>query len=137
MPLINVIPKTLFSFDGRLGSTQEITIRNVVSMVDFVSGVLLVRLHAKVGWTGTASAAVVLQPIQIVPEEPQTFFIPTSPDYATATLVNGDVAPVLYTTTFSNPPSHVKVLLRWLQGGTAASGGQNFAIGVDIDGRVA
>jgi hypothetical protein len=137
MPLVNIIPKTFFSLDGRANSTQEFTIRNAVRMVDFVSGVFLVRLHGKVGWSATAAAAVVFQPMQIVPEEPQTFFQPTSPDYSVISLLNGDTPPVLYTATFSNPPSHLKVVLRWLQGATAAAGGQGFSIGVDIDGRYA
>jgi hypothetical protein len=134
--LVQIIPKTLFGFDGRSNSQQDITLALSVPTAEWVSAVLLVRLHFKLNWSGTASAAVVLQDIQIPPEDPSVFFQTGSPDRQTLSIPNGATAGTLVWTAFSNSPgSNLRVVLRWLQGATAASGVQNIAIGVDLVGR--
>jgi hypothetical protein len=97
------------------------------------SAVLQARLHFKSNWTATASAQIVLQDIQVPPEDPSVFFQGTVLDRQNLSIPNGATAGTLvWAQLTSSPGSNLRVVFRWLQGATAASSPQLIAIGVDL-----
>ena len=135
--LVQVIPETDYSFDGRINAIQEVGIGAAyIDSVDWATGVLAVRLHTKPAWTGTGQVKVLVRNAMYAPEEPHTLFVVTTA-IATVTILNGDAAPQLYVQALSTPIAPmVKVILRWEQGATAPSSPCAFSIGVDLVGRM-
>jgi hypothetical protein len=131
--LVRIIPKTLFSVDGRANSQQDFTLVEALPTVEWRSAVLLARLHFKFNWTASASAQVVLQDIQVPPEDPSVFFQSTTLDRQSLAIPNGATAGTLAWAQLTNAPgSNLRVVFRWLQGATAATSAQLIAIGVDF-----
>ena len=131
--LIVVTPKLDLAFDGRNNATAytEVVLAREIRMVEWESGVLVVRLHSKASWSGTANADVRVVNIAPAPEEPQTLFAGTT--IATQAIANADPAGSLYTMALSTPiSSAVRVVFRWWQGLTAAAGPQSIGVGVDL-----
>jgi hypothetical protein len=73
--LIQIIPKTRYEFDGRIGSSQSITLKERIPAVAFGSGVLVVRVHEIDGWATSASATVGVRAQSVAPEDPGLEFV--------------------------------------------------------------
>jgi hypothetical protein len=142
--LVNVIPKTDFSFDGRAATPpaadQDVPIAVGIDSSAWVSGVILVRVHSKNLWSTTASLSILVQNIMIVPEEPDVVFASTTNLVSTAiSITNGTVAtaPALFVSSLATMGAQLRVLVRFSQGLTPAGAAQTIAIGVDLVGRPA
>ena len=137
--LIVVTQEIDLAFDGRAagaGTTdQDAVLARIIPTFEWESGLIIVRMHAKASWSGTAAAQVLVQNVQIPPEEPQTLFVVTAP-IATVPIANGDAAPKVYTYALSSPigPA-VRVLFRWQQGTSPGAGPQTISISADLVGR--
>ncbi len=138
--LVPILPKTDFSFDGRnvANATQDVPVAVGIDSSSWVSGALIVRLHAKNTWSATASLRVFVDNIMLAPEEPDVVFA-TSPvvELAFASFVNTDAAPLLKVATLTGMGPMLRVMVRWTQGLTAGAGQQTGAIGIDLVGRPA
>ena len=139
--LVNVIPKTDFSFDGRApgGTDQDVPIAVGIDSSAWVSGVILVRVHSKNLWSGTASLSVLVQNIMIVPEEPDVVFVSTTNLVSSAISITNltvPAAPALFVSALATMGPQLRVLVRFAQGATAGTA-QTIAIGVDLVGRPA
>jgi hypothetical protein len=132
---VNVIPKTDFSFDGRSTSIQLVPLAVGIDSSAWVSGALLVRVHAKSSWTGTIVASVVVENIMLVPEEPDVVFAATtalaSADLVAAGVGSLTVAPF----TAGNVGAMLRVRISYQT--TVAASLNTIAIGVDLVGRPA
>jgi len=136
---MEVIPKTEYSLDGRASSTQVIVLRERIPMVDVVSAVLELRFHGHSGFTNTANAKVKVYPQSESREDLGTFFVGATSlvDVPATGIVQGTVAPALFTGTLGTPiPSMVRVVLEFAQG-TTATGAQKLTISADLVGRPA
>ncbi len=134
---VPVIAKTDFSFDGRAsGSIQSVVLAAGISTINWVSGVLVARLHAKGTFSATALADILVENISIVPEEPQTIFADTVSPLATVSYAAGTTAPNLGVVPFVGAIGPmVRVRLVFDQKATAAAAAQTFSISVDLIGR--
>ncbi|MFO0760085.1 MAG: hypothetical protein U0359_26615 [Byssovorax sp.] len=133
---VSVLGITDYNCNFATGSDPYIlVVSRPIYVVDWVSGVLLTRLHKSDTWdSGTASADVVVQNIMPAQDEPQTVFVPSSGEVASITIPNGATAPALYQDAFAAPiAAYVRVLIKWTQG--ASTGACSFAISVDLIGR--
>jgi len=132
---VNVIPKTDFSVDGRSTSIQLVPLAVGIDSSAWVSGALLVRVHAKSSWTGTIVASVVVENIMLVPEEPDVVFAATtalaSADLVAAGVGSLTVAPF----TAGNVGAMLRVRISYQT--TVAASLNTIAIGVDLVGRPA
>jgi hypothetical protein len=133
---VSVIGKTDFSFDGRAsGSVQSVVLAAGIPTVDWVSGVLVARLHTRGTFSASARATILVENISIVPEEPQTIFADTAAPLASVQYVAGTLAPNLGVVAFVGAIGPmVQVRLIFDQQGTAAAA-QTFSISVDLIGR--
>jgi hypothetical protein len=132
--LIEIIPKTLFSFDGRIGTTQIIVLKDFVNTVGFSSGALVVRVHAVSGIVTGASAKVVAYNQSRDRDDPGVFF--AGSQIAATDQITSTSAGKLEVAQLTPPiSSAVRVTVEWSQGGTAASGPQLVTIAVDLVGR--
>jgi hypothetical protein len=118
---LEIIPRTDFSFNVAASTVTDVPLAIRVDTTSVVSGVLLVRLHAKSFTGATAQAFVRVQNVSYSDDEPNVLFIDTgAANVAQATIANGDTAPKLYTIAFTAPIGNmVRVLLEHSQG-TAA-----------------
>ncbi|MFO0759847.1 MAG: hypothetical protein U0359_25400 [Byssovorax sp.] len=133
---VSVLGITDYNCNFATGSTPYIlVVSRPIYVVDWVSGVLAVRLHRSGTWdSGTATVDVVVQNIMPAPDEPQTVFVPSSGEVASITIPNAPTAPALYQDAFEAPiAAYVRVILKWTQG--ASAGACPFAISVDLIGR--
>lgn len=136
--LVPVIPKTDFSFDSRAaGASQDVPLAVGIDSSGWVSGVLLVRVHAKAAWTGTTNLAVLVENIQLVPEEPNVVFAAAGAAVATVNIVSGTAAPSLNLTSFLAPIGNM-LRVRISYTCTVTQGSANtVSLGVDLIGRPA
>lgn len=138
--VIPIIPKTDFSFDGRVSVDQDIPVAVGVDTSAFVTGVLAVRLHSRgAAWTGTAKLSVMVQNIMLTPEEPDVVFLAPA-DLVPAlsnTITSSTAIGTLFISSLLAMGPMVRVVVRFNQGATAAGGPQTIAIGVDLVGRPA
>lgn len=140
--LIPVIPKSDFSFDARAGgATQDLPLAVGIDSSSWVSGVLVVRLHARNSWSGTTTLNVIVDNIQLVPEEPDVVFVSSAvtPVATTgATPINGlTTVPSLILVPFTTPiGSLLRVRLNY-QCTAQQTGANTIALGVDLIGRPA
>ena len=125
-------PEIDLSFDGRAGAVQDVVLAPSIRMVEWTSGVLLVRLHTKGSWTSSsANAQVLVMNTSIAPEEPHTLFPGST--IATAQINQGDTAPKLYEDDLTGAIADtVRVLVRWNQGASAGTAAFTLSIGVDL-----
>ena len=136
--LIHVIPETEFAFDGRISTEQLVVLAERIDASAIASGALIVRFHSKGSWTGgTCKAEIRAHNMSFAEEEPHTLFAESgASNRALVTINNGDTAPRLYVTAFTAPiAAELRVVLAWVQGGTASTGSNTFSIAVDIVGR--
>jgi hypothetical protein len=136
--LVPVIPKTDFSFDGRINTDQDVPIAVGIDSSAWVSGVILVRVHSRGGtWPTGASLNVLVQNIMLVPEEPDLVFINTTSLLTTAiAITNSTNAGALFVSSLTTMGPQLRVLLRFSQGPNAGAA-QTISIGVDLVGRPA
>lgn len=138
--LIPVLGKTEVSFDGRNAASvyQDIPIAVGIDSSEFVSAVLLAKLHTKNTWSGTAFLRILAQNIMLVPEEPDVVYVSSGTAAAEVNFVLGDSAPALKLTQFSGVIGPMlRILLRWEQGTTTLSAAQTASISIDLVGRPA
>ena len=135
--LVNVIPKTDFGFDGRVGGPQSIPLAVGIDSSAWVSGVLLVRVHAKSTWAAAPLATVLVENIMIVPEEPDVVFSGAtalaSADLALATVGSLTVVPL----TAGSIGAMLRVRINYQSTATGQTVPNTIAIGVDLVGRPA
>jgi hypothetical protein len=137
--LIQIIPKTRYEFDGRIGSSQSITLKERIPAVAFGSGVLVVRVHEIDGWATSASATVGVRAQSVAPEDPGLEFVDTVNLLSSVDINDDDVVPELligkvgeFPASFDVNAPMLQVLMLFSQGATAASGNQSLTLGVDL-----
>lgn len=140
--LVPILGKTEVAYDGRGGTSppvlQDVPVAVGVDSSEWVSGALIVKLHAKNTWSTTATLRVLVQNIMLVPEEPDVVYLSSATPVAQVDFVNTDVAPALKLTAFSGVIGPMfRVLLRWEQGATALTGPQTASVSIDLVGRPA
>lgn len=138
--VIPIIPRTDFNFDGRASTSQYIPVAVGIDASAWVSGVLMVRMHAKNSWGAGTKVQVVVDNILIVPEEPDVIFAPSATlasPVAMAEFVEAtDFAPALKVTALNAPiGSMLRVHVRWVQ--STAGTAQTVSLGIDLVGRPA
>jgi len=118
-------------------ATQEIVIAKYINTLDFASGGLLVRVHARPTWFSGPTLAVVAQPTLYSEDEPNVQFSTATGETVLSNVVtNLSSVPGLFNTALATPiPSQLRVLLRLAQGG--ADGTVSCAISVELYGRSA
>ena len=137
---IPILGKTEVSFDGRNAASvfQDIPIAVGIDSSEFVSAVLVAKLHTKNTWSTSAFLRILAQNIMISPDEPDVVFVAGGTAPAEVSFVNGDTAPALKLTQFTGVIGPMlRILLRWEQGLTVASGAQTASVSVDLVGRPA
>lgn len=137
---IPILGKTDVSFDGRNAASvyQDIPIAVGIDSSEFVSAVLIGKLHTKNTWSGTAFLRIIAQNIMISPDEPDVVFVAGGTAPAEVNFVNGDAAPALKLTQFTGVIGPMlRILLRWEQGTAVWSAAQTASISVDLVGRPA
>jgi len=138
--LIPILGKTEVAFEGRVaaGVFQDIPLAVGIDSSEFVSGLLLAKLHAKNTWSTSAVLRLWAQNIMLVPEEPDVVYLSSAAAVAEVTFNNSSVAPALGLTAFTGVIGPMlRVFLRWDQGATAWTGTQTASISVDLVGRPA
>jgi hypothetical protein len=132
-----IIPRTDFTFNVNLSTTQEIIIAKYVNTLGFVSGGLLVRVHARPSWPAGPELRVVAQPTRYSEDEPNIqFFTTTGETVLTNVVTSGSAVPGLFNMALVTPiPPQLRVLLRLVQGGGDST--NSCAISVDLYGRSA
>jgi hypothetical protein len=112
-----VIPRSDFSFNAAASSTTEIPIAVRVDITACVSGILVVRLHAKSFASTTAQTVVAAQAISYSEDEPTLLFMASFPTFALITIANADAPPRLHSSGFNKPASNMaRVVVQHLQG---------------------
>jgi hypothetical protein len=138
--LIPILGKTEVAYEGRVaaGVFQDVPIAVGVDSSEFVSGLLLAKLHTKNTWSASGVLRILAQNIMLVPEEPDVVYLSTATAVAEVTFSNSDVAPALKLTPFTGVIGPMlRILLRWDQGATAWTGTQTASISIDLVGRPA
>ncbi len=126
------IPKFVAVFDGRVGSVQTVPLTPPMSTEGWVTGVLSIRLHQLTYGSATCKATVVVQNAIQTPDDPSIIY---AADLLRVDIVNGDVAPKLYTSALSTPIGPMlRIVLEFTQGATATAA-STISISVDLVGR--
>jgi len=135
---VRVIGETDYVFDGRIsGVDQVIPISGAIPSRDWVSGMLLVRLHTTANMSTSATLTVEGQSVLPSPDEPQTLF-KSSTAVGSVSFTSSDTAGTFKQATLSGIGAFVRVVLKWAQGGTAGgANGQSVSISVELVGRSA
>jgi hypothetical protein len=115
---IEVIPRSDFSFNAAASTTTVIPIAKRIDITGCVSGTLIARLHTKSFASSTAQTSILCDSVSYSDDEPSVLFIGSfSTSFATATVLNGDTAPKLYSIAFTKPPSNMtRVSVQHFQG---------------------
>lgn len=136
--VVPVIPKSDFSFDSHAaGASQDIPLAVGIDSSAWVSGVLLVRVHAKATWSGTTNLAVLVENIQIVPEEPDVIFAVSGAPVATVNIVSGTLAQSLNVAAFGAPIGNMLRVRISYTCTVAQASANTVSLGVDLVGRPA
>ena len=132
-----ILPRTDFTFNVNLSTTQEIIIAKYVNTLGFVSGGLLVRVHARPTWFSGPTLSVAAQATSYSDDEPSVqFFTATGETLLSNVVSNLSAVPGLFNTALATPiPPQLRVLLRLAQGGT--DGTASCAISIELYGRSA
>ncbi len=131
--LVPIIPKTDFLLDPR-STQQAIPLAVGVDSSQWVSGALVVRIHARGTWNGS-TATVAVENIMLVPEEPDVVFASTATAVATTTDLGVAAVGSLLVVAFTGAIGPM-LSVRLLTSG-AATAQNSIAIGVDLVGRPA
>jgi hypothetical protein len=142
--VVNVLPKTDYLFDGRVNTSQLVPFATGIDASSWVSGLLVVRVHARGGtWGASATLRIYVQNIMLTPEDPDVIFAPTpvAPAVIGATLASvtvdtNTVAGALLTAPLTNMGPMLRVIGEWAQGGTASTQA-TASLGIDVVGRPA
>jgi hypothetical protein len=131
-----IIPRTDFTFNVNASTTQEIIIAKYVNTLGFVSGGLLVRVHART-WFSGPTLSVAAQPASYSADEPNVQFATATGETLLSNVVsNLSAVPGLFIGALATPiPPQLRVLLRLAQGG--ADGTASCAISIELYGRSA
>lgn len=132
--LVPIIPKTDFLFDGKTGQSQTIPLAVGIDASAWVSGALIVRVHARATSWSSATLAVNVENILLVPEEPDVVFA-ASAAVASATNIQSLSAGGLSVVAFSAPIGPM-LRVRIVQA-NSANENNSISIGVDLVGRPA
>ncbi|MBL8744113.1 MAG: hypothetical protein JNK04_23560, partial [Myxococcales bacterium] len=136
--VVPIIAKTDFSFDGRSGgTTQDIPLAVGIDSSAWVSGALIVRIHARNTWTGTATLSALVENIMLVPEEPDVVFALTSPVVASSSALGSTTPPGLLVVAFAPPIGPMLRVRLNYSVSVAQSAANTISIGVDLVGRPA
>jgi hypothetical protein len=135
--VVPIIAKTDFSFDGRAGgTTQDIPLAVGIDSSAWVSGVLVVRIHARNTWTGTATLSALVENIMLAPEEPDVIFAASTP-VASSTALGTTTPPGLILQAFAAPIGPMlRVRLNYVVT-VAQSAANTISLGIDLLGRPA
>lgn len=131
--LVNVIPKTDFTFTGTGTSAIETTVARALNVVPYREGVLVARVHSKSTTGGsTQTLSVLVRQVAPSTDDPATDFAATTAIATASFAIGGGTAgaqaPVF--STFSAPFSpFVRVLLQATQSTT----GSVFTCSVSVD----
>ena len=133
--LIEVIPKTSLTFDGRANSTEAIVLRDQIDMIPYATASLEVLVAGKGSMLDSATARVDVRNESRSPEAPGVAFVAQTA-IATVSFTGLTAVPSLLTSPLSAPIGPmVRVLLVWLQGTAEAGSGQEVTIAVRLIGR--
>jgi len=134
--LVRITPKLEYTLNPADSQTVDIVLAKYVDTTLWVSGVLVVRVHAATVGTGQ-SFQVKVQSTSFAEEEPASDFVYTATDVAAVTInTSTPAAPTLLRDVFAAPiAAQVGVILRATQG----TGGSSLSctLGVDLVGRQA
>lgn len=136
--LVSVIPRTDYTFDPRVsGANSVIPLVVGVDSSSWVSGMLLVRLHARSAWATGVQAKVIVQNIMLTPDEPDVIFAPATlaTSVAQVQIDNSTNAPLLLTAAMTNMSAMLRVVIELVPG--SSTGVNTFSVGVDLVGRPA
>jgi len=132
--LVRIIPKLDYALHPAAGQTEDIVLAKYVDTTLWVSGVLIVRVHAA-SLSAAQAFHVKVQTTSFAEEDPASTFVYTSTDVALVT-INTSSAPALLRDSFTAPfGAQVRVILRAAQAREAAA--MSCEIGVDLVGRQA
>jgi hypothetical protein len=130
--VIEIIPKTLFSFEGRQNSTQDVVLAERVPSVPYASGTFEVMVFSLTGVSSSAVAQVTVSNESEEPEDPGAFFTGSSA-IATVSINSSTQPPVLLAAQLTGPiGSMLRVRLRWLQGSSEAAEPQKLTIAANL-----
>ncbi len=132
--IVEVARRLDLAFDGRLSSEQAVPLATGVDSSDWVSSILVVVIHAFNTWaTSDTTLRIEAQAVALAPDEPEVVF-----EGAVLGSVNipGDQrGPAVFCAPLALAPARVRVVARWIQAGTEATGAQHAAISVKLVGR--
>ena len=132
--LVRIIPKLEFALHPHDSQTEDIVLAKYVDTTLWVSGVLIVRVHA-VTLVDEQSFVVKVQSTSFAEEEPSGDFV-NATAVATAAMDSATTASSLLRDAFSGPiGSQVRVILTATQKASAAA--MSCEIGIDLVGRQA
>ncbi len=141
--VLPIVRRQLFSFDGRAsGTTETIVVANGTDAPWWVSGAVLVVLHAKNAWltgvggntTGRLNVDVVN--MRVADEEPGLIISDEARFTTSTSIVASTNAPLTTINSLVTPfGPQLYVRLRFLQGVTAAAAAQTATLSVYLIGR--
>jgi hypothetical protein len=133
--LVPIIAKTDFSFDGRTSTNQDAVLATGIDSRGWKSGVVVVRLHAKNSWSGSAILSVNVDNVSLDPVDPSVVFVGSR--VASPSISSGATAPLLTVASLNLATigEQLQVSLRWSQGATPAGAAQTLSISIDLLGR--
>lgn len=136
--VVPIIPRTDYSFDGRAsGTTQDVPLAVGIDSSAWVSGALIVRIHARNTWTGTTTLSALVENIMLAPEEPDVVFAVTSSTVASSTVLGSTTPPGLIVVAFTPPIGPMlRVRLNYAVS-VAQSAANTISLAVDLVGRPA
>jgi hypothetical protein len=133
--IVRLIPKSRFSVSGAASTSTDIQVGpRAIASQDWVSGVLIVRLHTKTFSSTTATVSVNVFNVSIAPEDPNTLFSTGGAGIGQITIANADTAPKLYEVALSAPIGPMLAVIATLNQG-AATGACVWEMSVDLLGR--
>jgi hypothetical protein len=132
---IRLFQKTSWTLNGVASGTQDLCIVKYVPSTQFVSGSLVVRVHA-VTLTGTQVFRVAVQPASRCDEEPSTEFFTATGETVTTDIATGFVTPGLIVRLLTTPIADgMRVVLRAVQAATPSA--MSITASADLIGRTA
>ena len=134
--LIRVSPLHQYAFRAEVESIEEVTLAEKIDAHDLQSGMLMVRFERAPAWTARGAAIqIAVLNVTTASEDPATLFTGTG-DIALIVIQRGHAAPAVRLAPLSMPiAAELRVVLRWLQGPTASTSEERFALSVDLVGQ--
>ena len=131
--IVTICGKRDYSLQAPTSAAPTIEIERYIPTSDWVSGALLVRLHAKGTWATNTTVDVIAQNISPSLEEAGTIF--SAGTVSSIQIVASDNAPKLFIAALSAPiSSHLRLYLKYTQDNVATTA-STFTISIELVGR--